>query len=325
MTGIVMKVGFIGLGHMGLPMARRLIAGGFPVTVWNRTRSRAASLTLAGAKLADSPQMLAAQCDVVITMLSDARAARTIMCGDNGTLATSRPGSIAVDMSTIGPQAARGIAAEAALHGVEFLDAPISGSVALAEQGSLTVMAGGSRTAFDRVRPVLAALSNVQLHLGPSGAGAAMKLAVNLVVAATNQSIAESLVLAEACGIDRAAAYDALASSAISSPFISYKRESYLRPDSTPASFTAALMSKDLGLAIAVAGDMRFPVAKAAKEFLDLACDSGLGDVDFACVAQVLREALSARPRADSGAIVTEISQRNTSMPPGGRLCPPSS
>src|SRR5205814_128906 len=156
---------------------------------------------------------------VVITMLSDASATHEILCGAHGVLSACREGSIVVDMSTIGPQAARDIATEAAHQNVEFLDAPVSGSVALAEQGALTTMVGGSPGAFDRVRPVLAALSRTQLYLGPTGAGAAMKLAVNIVIAATNQSIAEALTLAEASGIDRTAAYETLACSAVSSPF----------------------------------------------------------------------------------------------------------
>lgn len=168
-----MKVGFIGLGHMGQPMARRLAASGSPLVVWNRTTGRAASVAAMGAQLADSPQALAARCDVVITMLSDAAAVRGILGGSGGTLAAARPGSIAVDMSTIGPVAAREMAAAAAAYGIEFLDAPVSGSVSLAEQGTLTVMAGGPRGAFERAQPVLAELSKVQLLLGPSGAGAA--------------------------------------------------------------------------------------------------------------------------------------------------------
>jgi 3-hydroxyisobutyrate dehydrogenase-like beta-hydroxyacid dehydrogenase len=213
-----MKVGFIGLGHMGLPMAGRLAASGScSVSVWNRTPGRAASLA-AGAVLAESPQALAAECDLVITMLSDAQAVRAVLCGPDGVLPTLRPGAIAVDMSTIGPSAAREIAAAAAAHGAGFLDAPVSGSVTLAEQGTLTIMAGGPPDIFERARPVLAQLSKAQLYLGPSGAGAAMKLAVNILIAATNQAIAEALTLAGQSGIDQAAAYDTLASSAVASP-----------------------------------------------------------------------------------------------------------
>ncbi len=288
---IPVTVGFIGLGRMGLPMARRLAVSDIPVTVWNRTVSRADALVAVGARRAGSPRELAAASDVVITMLADGNAARTVLCGATGVLSACRSGSVVVDMSTMGPQVAREIAAEAAAHGVEFLDAPVSGSVALAEQGTLTTMVGGSPDAFERARPVLEVLTKAQFHLGAAGAGAAMKLAVNIVVAATNQSVAEGLALAEKSGIDRVAAYETLASSAVASPLISYKREAYLNPESAPVSFAAVLMRKDLDLAIAAAGEARLPLpaAAAAKDFLDVACQAGLGDADFACVAQVLR------------------------------------
>ena len=283
------RVGFIGLGHMGLPMASRIAASEFPLIVWNRTPGRAAPLASAGPVLADSPRALAAACDIVITMLSDAGAAQAVLCGPDGVLSAARPGTVAVDMSTIGPDAAREIAARAASHGVAFLDAPVSGSVALAEQGALTVMAGGPREAFDRARPVLATLSKAQLYLGPQGAGAAMKLAVNILIAATNQAIAEALALAERSGINPATAYDTFASSAVASPFIGYKRDAFLSPGTSPVSFTTALMSKDLALALAALGAAPHPLTSAAKDFLDAACAAGYGDADFASVAQLIR------------------------------------
>ncbi len=337
-----MRVGFIGLGHMGLPMATRLAdqlpgqptgrpvgqtvggradaqagggradaqAGGaradgpadgevadgradgeHPLAVWNRTPDRAGPLAEAGATLADSPAALAAASDVVITMLSDAAAVRAILAGPGGVLAAIRPGGTVVDMSTIGPEAARELGTLAAEHGAAFLDAPVSGSVALAEQGTLTTMVGGPPDAFDRVRPVLARLTRAQLYLGPQGAGAAMKLAVNILIAATNQAVAEALALAARSGIDPAAAYDALATSAISSPFLEYKRQAFLEPGTAPVSFTTALMSKDLALALSVAGSTPLPITAAAKQFLDDTCAAGLSDADFASVAQLLQPA----------------------------------
>jgi 3-hydroxyisobutyrate dehydrogenase-like beta-hydroxyacid dehydrogenase len=286
-----MNVGFIGLGHMGLPMARRLAASGTPLTVWNRTAGKAAPLADAGAKVAVSLPDLAAACDVVITMLADAAAVRSVLAGDGGVLAACRDGAVVIDMSTIGPRAARDLAAEAARHGADFLDVPVSGSVALAEAGTLTALAGGPREAFDRARPVLAELSQRQLYLGPAGSGAAMKLAVNIIIAALNQSVAEALALAEESGIDRARAYETLTSSAVASPFITYKKDAFLRPGEGPVSFTTALMKKDLELAMEIAGDLPLPVTLAARDFLSTACEAGLADADFASVAQVLRPA----------------------------------
>lgn len=286
-----MRVGFAGLGHMGLPMATRLAAHGFPLTVWNRTASRTAALADRGVPVAGSPRKLAAASDVVITMLADSAAVRTAWCGPDGLLSGCRAGSVAVDMSTIGPNAAREIAAEAGRHGVDFLDAPVSGSTALAGQGTLTTMVGGSAAAFERVRPVLAVVTARQLYLGPPGAGAAMKLAVNIMIAATNQAVAEALALASQAGISADSAYDTLTASAVASPFLGYKREAYLAAGGVPVSFTTALMAKDLDLALGIAADagLPLPVTTAARRFLDQACAEGFADADFACVAALVR------------------------------------
>jgi len=293
-----MHVGFAGLGHMGLPMATRLAAHGFPLTVWNRTASRAPPLAGRGIPVAGSPRELAAASNVIITMLADGAAVHAIWCGPDGLLAGCRDSCIAVDMSTIGPHAAREIAAEAERHGADFLDAPVSGSTALAEQGMLTTMVGGPAAAFERVRPVLAALTARQLHLGPSGAGAAMKLAVNIMIAATNQAVAEALALAGEAGISAESAYDTLTASAVASPFLGYKRETYLATGSTPVSFTTALMVKDLELALGIAtgAGLPLPVTTAARRFLDQACTQGFADADFACVASLIRGGQAENP-----------------------------
>ena len=185
---------------------------------------------------------------------------------------------------------------------MDFLDAPVSGSAALAEQGTLTAMVGGAPAAFERVRPVLAALSQRQLYLGPSGAGAAMKLAVNIIIAATNQAVAEALALAEESGIDRARAYDTLTASAVASPFISYKREAFLHPGEGPVSFTTALMRKDLELALGVAGGSRCRSPRRPGTSWTPPAQAGLADADFASVIQVLRPALIRRSVSPCGA-----------------------
>ena len=286
-----MRIGFAGLGRMGLPMATRLADAGLPLTVWNRTAARAAPLAARGVPVAASLPDLAAGSGVLITMLADGQAARDVWCGPDGLLAACRPGCTGVDMSTTGPSAAREIAAEAARHGADFLDAPVSGSTALAEQGTLTTMAGGPAEAFERVRPVLAVLTARQVHLGPAGAGAAMKLAVNIMIAATNQAVAEALALAADAGITPDSAYDTLAASAVASPFLGYKRAAYLAEDDVPVAFTAALMAKDLELALSLAGhaDLALPVATAARRSLADACAAGYADADFSCVARLLR------------------------------------
>jgi 3-hydroxyisobutyrate dehydrogenase-like beta-hydroxyacid dehydrogenase len=227
-----------------------------------------------------------------------------VWSGPDGPLAACAPGSIAIDMSTTGPRVVREIAADAGRHGTVFLDAPVSGSVALARQGTLTTMVGGPADAFEQARAVLAALTARQLHLGPAGAGAAMKLAVNIMIAATNQAVAEALALAGQAGIAPEAAYETLTASAVSSPFLGYKRDAYLAPDAAPVSFTTALMSKDLELALTLAAEagLPLPVAAAARKSLDEACAAGFADADFACVASLLRSgAGTGRSRPPAG------------------------
>ena len=285
-----MRIGFAGLGHMGLPMATRIADHGFSLTAWNRTAERAAPLAERGARVAASLRELAARSDVIITMVSDGPVAVSVWAA-GGLLEACEPGAIGIDMSTIGPRAARDIAARAADRGIRFLDAPVSGSVALANQGTLTAMVGGDPAALEVARPALAAITAKQLHLGPSGAGAAMKLAVNIMIAATNHAVAEALALAARSGINPQDAYEVLSVSAVSSPFLAYKRDAYLTDDDVPVSFTTALMSKDLQLALAIAGEsgLALPLTAAARRTLEEACAAGMRDADFACVARLLR------------------------------------
>ena len=288
---IPMRVGFAGLGRMGTPMAARIAEFGFPLTVWNRTAGRSDPLASRGARTAGTLRDLAAGSNIVITMLSDGAAALSVWTGPGGLLESCAPGTIGIDMSTTGPQAAREIAARAEAADVPFLDAPVSGSVAVAEQGRLTTMVGGEPTVLARALPVLQAITANQLHLGPPGAGAAMKLAVNIMIAVVNQAVAEGLALAAAADIDPRDAYDAFLASAVSSPFLRYKRDAYLSLGDEPVSFTTALMAKDLQLAldIATVSELPLTLTVTAKQSLDRACVAGFGDADFACLARLLR------------------------------------
>jgi 3-hydroxyisobutyrate dehydrogenase len=287
-----LNIGFIGLGRMGLPMAHSLLRAGFPLTVHNRTPERAESLRRNGAVVANSAAELAASCDVVVTMLSDGVAVRQVLSPPSGVLAELKPDALVVDMSTTGPAIARELAQLASEHGVAFLDAPVSGSVSAAETATLTTIVGGDRDAFERVRPALVAMTAQQMWLGGSGAGAAMKLALNGMVATTAQAIAEALVLAEHSGIDRAKAYEAIASSAVGSRFVDYKRRAYLDPSGQPVAFTLELMQKDLALEIELARRLGvpLPVVGAADQMLTVARGLCGDDADLADVAAAYRE-----------------------------------
>lgn len=287
-----MKVGFIGLGRMGLPMACSVRRAGFQLTVFNRSPQRVSLLlNEVSVAAAGSPAELLADSDVVITMLSDGDAVQTVMEGTEGLLANPRSGAIVIEMSTIGPERARSFAAELSDRGMTMLDAPVSGSVALAESASLTTLVGGPRSEFDRARPVLAAMTREQLYLGESGAGAAMKLGLNGLIAATNQAIAEALVVAEASGIEPDAAYDAITSSAVGSPFVGYKRDAFLNPSDESVAFTLALMQKDLELYMGLAEKLRVPLAAApaVRDAIERARVTQGDDADMAAVAQALR------------------------------------
>jgi 3-hydroxyisobutyrate dehydrogenase-like beta-hydroxyacid dehydrogenase len=286
------RVGFAGIGRMGLPMAHNVLDAGFPLAVFNRTPERCAPLVEAGATLADTPGQLARDCDVVITMVADGDAVRALLDGPDGLLAGAEPGLVLAEMSTIGPLAARELAAHCAEHGVAMIDAPVSGSIAVATAGQLTILAGGEEAALERARPVLDAMSKAVLHLGPSGTGAAIKLSINLIIGATVQSVSEALVVAEASGIEREAAYDAIASSVVGSTFVDYKRDAWLDPDGTPTAFTLDLMRKDLALALELGAATGVPLlaTSAAVNGTTLAIGLEGGDGDQVRIADALRQ-----------------------------------
>jgi 3-hydroxyisobutyrate dehydrogenase-like beta-hydroxyacid dehydrogenase len=285
---------------MGFAMARNILRAGFPLVVWNRTGERCTSLVEEGAEPVAGPALLA-HAEVIVTMLTDGSAAQSVLI-ESGLLEQLRPGSIVLEMSTIGPAAVARLEAVARRHDVHLLDAPVSGSVSVAEAGQLFAMVGGDETAYERVEPVLDAMTKGHMLLGPSGAGAAMKLALNAMIAATNESIAETLVLAERFGIERERVYDVLAGGVLASPFLLYKRGAFLRPDTEPVAFTTALMRKDAALTEELATDLdvRLPTLAAAVAVLDEALRDGLGDADMASVISVLNgEPLRSRQSVD--------------------------
>ena len=288
-----MNVAFLGLGRMGLPMAGRLIDAGHAVTVWNRTPSRCDPLVARGARQAATPAEAARGNEVVVTMLADGEAVSAALRGESGAFSGLAAGGLVIDMSTCGPHSARAFADEAESHSLRFLDAPVSGSVGVAERGELVVMAGGAAEDFAEALPLLQALSKAQVHVGASGAGAAAKLAVNAVVAVTNEAIGECLALGQALGVESDALYDVLELGAVGSPFVKYKRDAFLHPEETAPAFTVALMQKDVRLAVGLAEEasLELPALAAAAQTLDATVAAGLGDADMARVLDVLRPA----------------------------------
>jgi 3-hydroxyisobutyrate dehydrogenase-like beta-hydroxyacid dehydrogenase len=295
-------VAVLGMGRMGSAMARALAAAGaFDLVLYNRTPERATELAgELGARVAHTPAEAASAADVAISMLADRQAVASLWDGDDGLLAGARSGSVLIDSSTVPPDTLAPYAARTQDAGAGILDAPVSGSVSLAETGKLTIMAGGAADALERARPVLDRLAQRVFHMGPLGSGHAMKLAVNGVVFALSNALSEALVLAERSGIERELAYEVLATSAAGAPLVTYKRDAYLDPDNAPVAFSLDLASKDLSLIAAHAQALGVPMPQVAANriLVDDAADAVGPDRDFSAVAVHLR-ALAGEGRTD--------------------------
>ena len=286
-------VGVLGIGRMGGAMARALRAAGHDLVLWNRTPDAAATLAGdLGARTASTPRETAAATEVCVTMLADGPAVDAVYGGEDGLIAGARAGSILIDCSTVPPATLRTHESAARPAGAALLDAPVSGSVALAEGGRLTLMVGGDAADVARAQPILDALGSTVFHLGPLGSGAAMKLAVNTVIFGLNQALAEGLVLAEAAGVRRELAYDVLAASAVGAPYVGYKRAAFLEPDATPVAFALDLAAKDLRLIgeLAESVGLDLPQASTDLAVIEAATTAHGGDRDFSSIAGYLSE-----------------------------------
>lgn len=295
------RVAIVGTGRMGSAMARALVRAGHEVILQNRTRDRCDPLaSMLGCRVVDTPAEAAAASDVTITMLADDDAVTDVFRGPNGLVAGAHPGGVLVDMSTVMPATIQSVATAIRETGSGLLDAPVSGSVTLAESGQLTLMVGGADEDLERARPVLEALSKAIFHLGPLGSGAAMKLAVNVVIFGLNQALAEGLALAEAAGVDRATAYDVIAAGAAGAPYVGYKRAQFVEPETAPVAFSLALTEKDLRLISRTAAALGQPLPQTAVnlEIVRAAASSAGAEQDFAAVAAELRSRRSAAPVA---------------------------
>jgi 3-hydroxyisobutyrate dehydrogenase-like beta-hydroxyacid dehydrogenase len=286
------RVGFIGLGRMGAPMAANVARAGFPLAVHNRTpAAMRAFVAEHGAAAADDPASLADSVDVVVTMLADDAALGEVMTGPRGVLAGLRQGSLVIDMGTVGRRAILELGAAIAAAGSELVDAPVSGVPKVASEGRLTIMAGASPAALERARPVLEAIGERIIHVGPPGTGAAMKLAINTAIHGFNQAVSEALVLAERAGIERATAYEVFVAGAISGPFVVNRRRVFEHPGEGPQPFALDLAAKDVRLALELADEVGALLEQAALnlDVLQRASRAGLGQLDESAVAIYLR------------------------------------
>jgi len=281
-------IGFIGLGSMGAPLAGRLLRDQ-RVYGTNRTRSKADALIEQGLVWRDTPREVAATGDVVFSMVTDDAALAAITSGPDGILAGLRPGTVYVDMSTVSPQASRELAERVRATGATMLDAPVSGSVPAAQNGTLSIMVGGAQPAFAAVEPLLHRLGTTVTHVGENGRGLLLKLAINISLATQMLAFSEGLLLAERGGIDPELAARAMAASSIGSPMLQ-TRLPLLLDLPEQAWFDVRLMHKDIRLALAAATESDVPLraATAADSALSRAEDMGYGHRDIAGLYQML-------------------------------------
>src|SRR5437588_1188067 len=291
------NLGFIGLGVMGGQMVNRLLGKGHTVTGYNRTRSKAQWLIDRGMKSADSPRSVAAAADVTFAMVTNSAALGTIAEGPDGILAGLNKGKIFVDMSTVSPDVSRSLAAKVREKGADMVDAPVSGSVITLQEGKLSVMVGGRRETFERVKPVLQDIGPKVTYVGDNGLALSMKIAINLSLATQMMAFSEGVLLAEKSGIARETAVDVLMHSAVASPMIVYRGPFVLQMPEE-AWFNVNMMQKDMLLAMELGRqlDVPLPTTAVTNEFLTAARAMGLVEEDFATVFKVLAQMSGVTP-----------------------------
>ncbi len=283
------NLGFVGLGVMGSEMVNRLLGKGHSVTGYNRTRAKAEWLVKKGMKWAGCPREVAATADVTFSMVTNSAALGAIANGPDGMLAGLTAGKILVDMSTVGPAFSREIAAKVREKGADMVDAPVSGSVITLQEGKLSVMVGGRKETFERVKPLLYDIGPKVTLVGDNGFALVMKIATNLSLAVQMLAFSEGVLLAEKAGIARETAVDVLTHSVIASPMVQYRGPFVLKMPQE-AWFNVNMMQKDMLLALELGRQLNVPMPTTAvtNEFLTAARGMGMVEKDFAVVFEVL-------------------------------------
>jgi 3-hydroxyisobutyrate dehydrogenase len=284
-------VAFFGLGIMGSGMARRLLGAAFPLTVYNRSPEKAAAIAAQGAKPASAPRDAAAGAEILVSMVADDEASRSLWLGDQGALAAAAKGALLVECSTLSVGWVRELAAAATARGCELLDAPVTGSRNQAASGELNFLVGGSAAALERARPVLSAMGRSISHVGPTGSGALLKLINNFLCGVQAVSLAEAIAVMEQSGLDRAKSLDLIVNGTPGSPLFKILSRRMAAGDYAP-NFMLSLMAKDLAYALAEGrryGLSLTTVTAALERFKDAAA-SGHSNEDFSVVVEELRK-----------------------------------
>jgi len=282
-----LRIAFLGLGIMGTGMARRILAAGFPLTVYNRNRGKAEALAKEGARVAATPREAAMEADVIISMVADDAASRAMWLGADGALAGAGRSAVAIEASTLTVAWVRELAKAAAAKPCAFLDAPVTGTKPHAANGELTFLVGGDAETLEKARPVLAVMSKAILHLGPTGSGALMKLINNFLCGAQAASLVEAIAIIEKAGLDRAKAMDVIMNGTPGSPLVKTIAGRINARDFAP-NFLLRLMAKDLNYAQQCARELGVPftATTAAGEVFQRAIALGHGEKDFSAVVE---------------------------------------
>ncbi|MGB9700193.1 MAG: NAD(P)-dependent oxidoreductase [Thermodesulfobacteriota bacterium] len=285
------NIGFIGLGLMGREMSRRLLEGGYSLTVWNRTKEKADPLLKAGAKWADSPKAVAQAADVVITMVTDSAAVEEVVCGKDGVLEGAHPGMILIDMSSIAPEMSRSIATRAQEKGVVMLDAPVTGNPKVAAEGKLGIMVGGPKETFEACLPIFEKMGVKIIHVGENGKGTTLKLINNLIMGIAIQAVAEALVLAQKAGIDPIKVMEITSVGGARTGAMETRGLRMIKHDFAPG-FSLNNMYKDLSTAIKLADEVGavLPTGSITREIVKAAKTRGRGEMEASVVITILEE-----------------------------------
>jgi 3-hydroxyisobutyrate dehydrogenase len=278
------KLGFVGVGYMGRPIAQRLLESGFRLSAYDRNRSKAEQLIPYGGTVAESVAELSSSCDVMLSCLATDEAVLNIYKGADGASGNARRELLVIDLSTVNPETSQEISRLGAVHGIHVLDVTMSGSVPVAEQGALTLFGGGDEACFAAAESIFTVIAKKYFYLGPSGSGATMKLVVNSLLGIGMQAIAEALALGEKAGLDRNRLLDVLSQTAVVAPAHVGKLERAKKSDYSPQ-FPLRLMNKDFGLILnlAAAVGAQMPATRAAYEVNEMQSEQGK-EQDFSAV-----------------------------------------
>ena len=276
------KIGWIGLGKMGIPMSKNLLKKGYSVTVYNRTKDKTKELAAEGAKVADSPKALAADTQVIISMISDDSVLEAVSIGPDGAFANAKPGTIFIDMSTVSPVASARVAEVANKKGIKYLRAPVSGSTVLATAGTLTIFASGPKDAYDACTEIFGSMGQKVFHVGTGDEARYLKLLLNMMVGISSAMVGEALAFGEKGGMDWSQMVDIIGASVVASPLVGYKAQMLKSRNYAPA-FTIEQMAKDFDIALDTgkAANVPMPITAMTRQFLGAMKANGKGNFDF--------------------------------------------